>query len=83
MKISNSFRQSITTKYHGTSSRISATCQAGRVYIDYMQGDGVQLNHDNAAKACIEKFEWNGEWVSGGSQDGSGYVYIDLSGVQA
>ena len=83
MKILNSYRQSITTKYHGSSSRISATCQAGRVYINYMHGDNTQLNHDNAARKCIDKFGWDGEWVSGGSLDGTGYVYVDLSGVQA
>lgn len=76
--------QAITTRYHGPTdfkgSRISATCQAGRISIDYPH----ELDHDKAhayaAQLLADKLGWNtprfGEWVGGGTLDGRGYAFV-------
>lgn len=61
--------QAILTKYHGPTnvkgSRISATCDAGRIVVSYdhaLNGDG---NHAAAAKALAIKLGWNGDYIGG------------------
>jgi hypothetical protein len=70
-------RQAIVTTYHGATntrgSRISATAEAGRIYVSYDYGDEDQ--HHRAAKALAEKMEWFGTWVAGGLPGGHGNCY--------
>lgn len=61
--------QAIITKYHGPSnvkgSRVSATCQAGRVMIEWSDALNSANNHRSAAMALCLKLNWDGEWLSG------------------
>lgn len=73
--------KAITTKYIGPTNtrgaRIKATDSDGNAVtlsIDY------SLNHDQrhraAALALVQKMNWGGEWVGGGTKDGQVYVCI-------
>ena len=72
--------QAIQTKYHGPTnvrgSRISATCAAGRVVVDYDHALNNDQNHKRAAAALLRKLGWHdrGHVVSGSIKDGS-YVH--------
>ena len=72
-------RQAIVTKYHGPTNtrgaRVSATAQAGRIYVEWEDGLGIEANHAAAAEALARKFEWFGRWVQGGLPDGS-HVHV-------
>lgn len=75
-------RQAITTKYHGPSNvrgaRISATAQAGRIYMPYQHQYNPETNHLLAAQRLAEKLNWHGTWVSGWNADESGvHVLVD------
>ena len=69
--------QAIQTKYHGPTdvkgSRISATCAAGRVVVDYDHALNNDQNHKRAAAALLRKLGWVGRAnVSSGTlKDGS------------
>lgn len=70
-------RQAIQTKYHGPTnrigSRISATCAAGRVYMEYLHNLNPAENHKQAAAKLATKLGWNtGTWAYGVLADGSG-----------
>lgn len=76
--------QAIQTKYHGPTnyngSRISATCDAGRVVVPYNHALSIDDNHRAAADTLIRKIGWNSEhrplnWTSGSLKDGS-YVHV-------
>lgn len=78
--------QAIQTKYHGptdhSGSRISATCDAGRIIIGWDHALNVADNHRAAADALVVKLGWDGErswrplaWTSGSLKDGS-YVHV-------
>ena len=66
--------QAIVTKYHGPrnvkGSRVSATCQAGRIYLEWDDASNASSNHRLAAKALASKLGWGGQWVSGGTPNG-------------
>lgn len=72
--------QAISTKFHGPTnsrgSRIIAKCAAGRLTFDYQHQHNSQMNHDLAAQALATKMGWSGSWVSGGSPDETGSVYV-------
>ena len=72
-------RQAIVTKYHGPTNtrgaRVSATAQAGRIYVEWEDGLGIEANHAAAAEAFARKFDWFGRWVQGGLPDGS-HVHV-------
>lgn len=72
-------RQAIVTKYHGPTnkrgSRVSATAQAGRIYVEWEDGLGIEANHAAAAEAFARKWGWFGKWVQGGLPDGS-HVHV-------
>jgi hypothetical protein len=57
--------QAIRTRYHGPTntrgSRISATCQAGRITVAYDHGLSESGNHRAAAMALREKLNWTSE----------------------
>ena len=73
-------RQAIVTKYlpatSSRGSRIKATAQVGSVTVAYDCDLDLEGNHDAAAKALADKYEWPGEWFGGGSPDGRGNVYV-------
>lgn len=54
--------QAITTKYHGPGnvrgSRITATCDAGRVTVPYDHAHDRQANHQQAALALVRHLGW-------------------------
>ncbi len=69
--------QSIETKYHGRSSRISATLSNGaRAYVNY---DGTLTTFENHCKAVVrltDKLEWKGELVAGETKTGFVFVFV-------
>jgi len=73
-------RQAIVTKYHGPTnsrgSRISATAEAGRVYMGYRHELDIAENHAAAARMFALKFGWlaSSDYVMGGT--GDGYVFV-------
>lgn len=78
-------RQAIVTKYHGPtdkrSSRVSATADAGRVYVEWNDSLNAEENYAVAAKVLAAKFGWHGTWVAGGLPGGKGNVYVVVDGL--
>jgi hypothetical protein len=76
--------QAIATRYHGPTNargaRVSATAQAGRIYVSWDYALGMDENHDAAARAFVAKWGWDGRWIGGGSPDGRGNVYTCVRG---
>lgn len=75
-------RQAITTKYHGptdlTGSRVSATCEAGRVVVHWDHALDIFENHRMAMEHLTIKLNWAGRrWVGGAIK--TGYVFVDTS----
>lgn len=70
-------RQAIVTKYHGPTnsrgSRVSATAEAGRVYVSYDDSLDTADAHAAAVKALCAKLDWHGRLVCGGTA--TGYVF--------
>lgn len=72
----------ISTKYlsptHSRGSRIKATCQCGSITVSWDYSLDVDVNHANAMKALINKFnlEWGNEWTVGSNNDG--YVFVPV-----
>ena len=54
--------QTIRTKYHGPTnskgSRISAECEAGRIYVPYNHALDAEGNHKVAAQVLLVKMGW-------------------------
>jgi len=54
--------QAIRTRYHGPSnvrgSRISAQCEAGKIFVSYDHALDLHDNHAAAAKALQDKLGW-------------------------
>ena len=77
-------RQAIVTRYLGPTNfrleRIKATASAGSVTVEYEHGLGLDANHWRAALALINRYQWGGSWAGGGTPDGRGNVYVDISG---
>lgn len=65
----DSRRQAILTRYHAATntkpSRISATCQAERIYVSYDQGISDSDCHRIAAEALAVKLGRNGDYTAG------------------
>ena len=61
--------QTIRTKYHGPTnskgSRISAECEAGRIYVPYNHALDAEGNHKVAAQVLLVKMGWPGEYAGG------------------
>lgn len=73
--------QAIVTKYHGPTNskggRISATAEAGRIYVEWDHALGIDENHDAAAMAFARKFDWRGLLYRGGlPRNMGGNVYV-------
>lgn len=76
--------QAIRTKYHGPTdtkgSRISAQCEAGRIYVSYDHALNIECNHKVACDALIKKLGWNTDHYAdmvGGEFDGAMYWVFD------
>lgn len=82
MKIINSYRQAIHTKYIGPTNhkgaRVKAYGQAGAVTVGWDHALDTQGNHNRAVVAFLESFKWGGTWVNGGSADDVGFVYVEV-----
>jgi hypothetical protein len=54
--------QAIRTRYHGPTntrgSRISATCEAGRLSVPYDHSKNLDANHRAACEAMRARLEW-------------------------
>ena len=76
--------QAITTKYFGPSnvkgSRVKATASAGSITLHWDHALNAEQNHTAAAKALVDKFKWNGQYVQGGLPNDSGYCFVCLTG---
>ena len=61
--------QTIRTKYHGPTntrgSRISAQCEAGRIYVPYNYALSAYGNHAAAAVTLLRKLGWPGTYAGG------------------
>lgn len=61
--------QAIVTRYHGPGnvrgSRVSATAQAGRIYVDWDDALNQDDNHEIAARLFAQKFNWAGKLAHG------------------
>lgn len=72
--------QAIVTKFHGPTdnrgARISATCDAKRIYVGFHYGSTDP--HDIAAATLIVKLGWqdHGSWTKGGLPNNGGNVYV-------
>ena len=68
------YRQAIVTKYHGPTNthgdRVSATAQAGRIYVEWDHDLSSDENHAVAARAFAAKWDWDGPWYGGCLPDG-------------
>jgi hypothetical protein len=55
--------QAIRTRYHGSTntkgSRISAQCEAGRIYVEYDHVLNLDGNHKAACETLRRKLNWN------------------------
>lgn len=75
--------QAIETKYHGPTntkgSRISARCEAKRIYVGYDHSLDIDDNHKAAAKALRDAMGWNtdnyGKMYGGHTKDGMAWVF--------
>jgi len=75
-------RQAIMTKYHGPTDTkpayIMASCDAGKIKIDWDCNLNIECNHRVAAAALAHKFGWldNGEiMLNGGYANGYFWVF--------
>lgn len=61
--------QAIRTRYHGATntrgSRISAQCEAGRIYVPYNYSLNAFGNHADAAVTLLRKLGWPGTYAGG------------------
>ncbi len=76
-------RQAIVTCFHAPTntrgSRISATCQAGRIYTSAgWSPDGPEAEHHAACLAMATKMGWTGRWAGGARVDARGNVYVNV-----
>lgn len=72
-------RQAIVTKYHGPTntrgSRVSAACDAGKVFLVWDNGLDYSSNYMAAAEALVRRLVWQGLWRGGGMPSSSPYGY--------
>lgn len=61
--------QAIRTRYHGPTntkgSRISAQCEAGRIYVPYNHALSAFGNHATAARELLAKLGWTNTYAGG------------------
>lgn len=75
-------RQAIVTKYHGPTnsrgSRVSATAEAGCVYVEYLDELNTEQNHQRAAFALSRKFGWSPLIVGAALPGNAGYAWAQI-----
>lgn len=75
-------RQAIVTKYHGPTDargfRVSATAEAGRVYLEWDAALNTEQNHQRAALALSHKLGWSPNLVGACLPKAAGYVWSQL-----
>lgn len=82
--------QAVRTKYHGPTntngSRISAQCEAGRIYVSYDHALDIEGNHKAACDAFVKKLGWDTDHYAdmvGGEFDGAMYWVFDDKRLKA
>ena len=81
------YRQAIITRFHGPTnsrgSRISATAEAGRVYVECDDALSIAQNHAAAARKLAFKFGWlaYNDFAMGGTGGEFVFVAIPKGGV--
>ena len=72
--------QAIITKYHGPTdtkgARISATTEAGRVYVPLDHSLDTEARHRVAAQALADRMGWSGQLIAGALPNSSGYAFV-------
>ncbi|WP_322996974.1 hypothetical protein [Castellaniella sp.] len=75
--------QAISTKFCGPTnsrgSRVIAKAEAGRIVHPWDHRQGIEDNHKAAAEALARKMGWDGEWIGGGSPNGCGWVFVNVT----
>jgi hypothetical protein len=83
INVSQSHRRSVGTTYHGPTnhrgSRISVRSENLRLWVSWDYAKDPAENHASAARVFLVKYSWDGEWIGGGSPDGTGYVFVNLN----
>lgn len=87
MKITPSRMVAIRTRYVGATStkpaRIKADAGMGRkVMVSYHIGEAEETcdAHARAARALCAKFDWTGDMIAGGTEDGYCFVFVPEGG---
>lgn len=86
IKIIDSHKKAIVTKFHGPTNfkgaRISASDDDGnRVSVDYDDALNSGPNHAKAANALCEKMEWEGTLVQGWTKTGCVFSFLPNAGA--
>ncbi len=87
-QITDTCRQAIRTRYHGPTdhhgSRVTASCDAGRITVPWDHTMDAVGNHASAAMALHDRLGWNehNQLAMGSTRDGYVFVQIPLRGAQ-
>ena len=81
----HSHRQAIITKYHGPSdvkgSRVSAQCDAGRIYLHWDDALNSDENHAAACEAMLKRVGWTDvNYVGAYAASIDAHVWVDDTG---
>jgi hypothetical protein len=84
-EVMEGYNQAIETYYIGPSnvkgSRIKAKTASGiSVTLGYDSALSIAENHSAACKALVDKLNWGGVWLGGGSK--RGYYFVMVKGVR-
>jgi hypothetical protein len=84
-EVQEGWNQAIETYYIGPSnvrgSRIKAKTASGiSLTLSYDSALSIGENHAAACKALVDKLNWGGSWLGGGSK--RGYYFVMVKGVR-
>lgn len=84
-EVNEGWNQAIQTRYLGPTNvkggRIKATTGSGiSKTVSYDHALSIGGNHAAACKALVDKLNWGGTWLGGGSKDG--YYFVMVKGVR-
>jgi hypothetical protein len=73
--------QAIVTRYLGPTNcrggRIKAKTASGiSVTLGYDSALSITANHAAACKALVDRLNWGGRWISGGTDKGQAFVMV-------
>jgi hypothetical protein len=84
MKTTYTGRQAILTRWHAPTNtvgaRMSARCDAGRIYVGYDHRFNVGSNHAAAAATLATKLDWSADRLAGGSLPNGDYAWVFIEG---